>query len=229
MSSTDSELTSSSEEETQYDFLFKIVLVGQGSVGKTCLILQYCENTFRNETMITIGIEFMTKYVNLHSKTVAAQIWDTAGQEKFRAIPATLFRGSHAVIFVYDVTNYESFEKVQYWIEQADKHCPKKKYYLLIGNKIDCVQERKVSKEAGEMFAKEHNMNFLETSAKTAQNVNQAFLQVLNAIYDMFVINQDNEEQEKNSKVKNAQSGGSIKITKEIKVEKKKKCCNSIF
>ncbi|KAJ6252296.1 ras and ef-hand domain-containing protein [Anaeramoeba flamelloides] len=226
MSSTEGELTSSSEEELQYASLFKIVLVGQGSVGKTCLIMQYCKNTFETGTMVTIGIEFMTKYVDIHGKTVCAQIWDTAGQEKFRSIPATLFRGSHAAIFVYDVTNYESFEKVQDWIKQADEHCPQKKYYLLIGNKIDRVQDRKVSKEVGERFAKQHNMNFLETSAKTAQNVNQAFLQVLNAIYDMFVTNQDNEEQENNPNIKNVKSDGNIKITEEIKVEKKKKCCN---
>lgn len=157
-----------------YDHLFKLVLIGDSGVGKSCLLLRFADDAFTESFISTIGVDFRFKTVKIQDKTVKLQIWDTAGQERFRTITSAYYRGADGIIMVYDVTNRESFEHVREWLREVERYASPETCKLLIGNKSD-RNDRLVSEAEGAALARELSMPFLETSARTAENVEQAF------------------------------------------------------
>jgi len=159
-----------------YDYLFKLVLIGDSGVGKSCLLLRFADDAFTDSYISTIGVDFRFRTVTIDSKIVKLQIWDTAGQERFRTITSAYYRGADGIIMVYDVTSSESFDHVEEWLSEVDRYANENTCKLLVGNKADLVDKREVTEEVAQRFADKLNISFLETSAKTATNVEAAFL-----------------------------------------------------
>jgi len=159
-----------------YDYLFKLVLIGDSGVGKSCLLLRFADDNFTDSYISTIGVDFRFRTITIDKKTVKLQIWDTAGQERFRTITSAYYRGADGIIMVYDVTSAESFDHVEEWLSEVDRYANENTAKLLIGNKADLIDEKQVSEETAQKFADKLAIPFLETSAKTATNVDQAFL-----------------------------------------------------
>ena len=159
----------------KYDYLFKLLIIGESGVGKTCLLLRYTDDSFTANHLTTIGIDFKIKIVPLpNNKLVKLQIWDTAGQERFRTITKTYYKGAHGIILTYDVTDQNSFKNIRNWIKQIEANAQTNVCKVLVGNKCD-KPDRVVSEEEGKKLAEDFNMSFFETSAKTNQNVNEVF------------------------------------------------------
>jgi len=161
---------------TEYDYLFKLLLIGDSGVGKSCLLLRFADDTYTDSYISTIGVDFKIRTVDLDTKTIKLQIWDTAGQERFRTITSSYYRGAHGIIIVYDITDKESFDNVRQWLFEIDRYASESVRKLLVGNKSDLKNKRAVEYETAKAFADELNIPFLETSAKNATNVEQAFL-----------------------------------------------------
>ncbi|GFY97667.1 RAB GTPase homolog B1C [Actinidia rufa] len=153
-------------------------------VGKSCLLLQFTDKRFQPVHDLTIGVEFGARMVTIDSKPIKLQIWDTAGQESFRSITRSYYRGAAGALLVYDITRRETFNHLASWLEDARQHANANMTIMLIGNKCDLAHRRAVSTEEGEQFAKEHGLIFMEASAKTAQNVEE----VMNLLTDISFI-----------------------------------------
>ncbi|XP_014606764.1 PREDICTED: ras-related protein Rab-37-like isoform X1 [Polistes canadensis] len=163
----------------QLDFFFKVMLLGDSGVGKTCLLTRFRDGRFLFGNYITtIGIDFRNKIVTVDETRVKLQIWDTAGQERFRSVTHAYYRDAHALLLLYDVTNKTSFDNIRAWLSEIREHANEDVVIMLLGNKSDCGQERVVKKEDGERLAQEYKVPFMETSAKTGLNVELAFLAV---------------------------------------------------
>lgn len=160
----------------EYDYLFKLLLIGDSSVGKSCLLLRFADDSYVDSYISTIGVDFKIRTVELEGKTIKLQIWDTAGQERFRTITSSYYRGAHGIIIVYDVTEMESFNNVKQWLNEIDRYANDSVCKLLVGNKCDLVENKVVDTQMGKALADELGIPFLETSAKDAINVEQAFL-----------------------------------------------------
>lgn len=160
----------------EYDYLFKLLLIGDSGVGKSCLLLRFADDTYTESYISTIGVDFKIRTIDLDGKTIKLQIWDTAGQERFRTITSSYYRGAHGIIIVYDVTDQESFDNVKQWLNEIDRYASEKVNKLLVGNKSDLTAKKVVSYEAAKEFADSVGMELLETSAKNATNVEKAFL-----------------------------------------------------
>jgi Ras-related protein Rab-1A len=159
----------------EYDYLFKLLLIGDSGVGKSCLLLRFADDTYTESYISTIGVDFKIRTIELDAKTVKLQIWDTAGQERFRTITSSYYRGAHGIIIVYDVTDRQSFQNVEHWLKEIDKYATGNVNKLLVGNKSDLQSKKVVSYEEAKEFADKHGFKFLETSAKNSHNVEQAF------------------------------------------------------
>jgi len=173
---------SSKKEEGNYDTLFKLLLIGNSGVGKSCMLMRYAENTFTTNFFNTIGVDFKIKTIEYDNKVVKLQIWDTAGQDRFRTITSSYYRGAHGIIVVYDVTDKDSFDNVKQWMNEIEKYAQENVCRLLVGNKCDLTAERKVKTEEGEELAKQYKIPFVETSARNSANIDQAFIQMIKTI-----------------------------------------------
>ncbi|CAK84110.1 unnamed protein product (macronuclear) [Paramecium tetraurelia] len=159
----------------EYDYLFKLVIIGNSGVGKSSLLVRYTDDTFSENYISTIGVDFKFKTFRLDGKGLKLQIWDTAGQERFRTITNAYYKGADAIVIVYDTTCQSSFEEIEKsWIDEIHKHAGKNTTVLLIGNKSD-LPNKAVITERAQTYAKEKLMLFYETSAKTSHGVSQAF------------------------------------------------------
>ncbi|KAL6520423.1 Ras-related protein RABB1c [Orobanche hederae] len=159
-----------------YAYLFKYIIIGDTGVGKSCLLLQFTDKRFQPVHDLTIGVEFGARMITIDNKPIKLQIWDTAGQESFRSITRSYYRGAAGALLVYDITRRESFNHLASWLEDARQHADPNMSIMLIGNKCDLAHRRAVSTEEGEQFAKENKLIFMEASAKTAQNVEEVEL-----------------------------------------------------
>ncbi|KZT74042.1 ras-domain-containing protein [Daedalea quercina L-15889] len=167
-----------------YDYLFKLLLIGDSGVGKSCLLLRFAEDNFTDSYLSTIGVDFKIRTIDLEGKTVKLQIWDTTGQERFRTIAAAYYRGAHGIVVVYDVTDPESFGNVKSWLTEIERYASETVKKLIIGNKSDLVEKKAVEYNTAQEFANSLQIPFLETSAKTAANVEEAFIVMSRQIKD---------------------------------------------
>jgi len=161
--------------QAEYDFLFKVLLIGDSGVGKSNLLCRFADDTYTESHIATIGVDFKIRTLDLDGSKVKLQIWDTAGQERFRTITSRYYRGAHGIVVVYDVTNQESFRNVKYWMQEIDKHAAVGVTKLVVGNKCDLSSKKLVSYDEANDLADSLGVQFLETSAKNAHNVEQAF------------------------------------------------------
>ncbi|KAF7704324.1 hypothetical protein HF521_021396 [Silurus meridionalis] len=159
-----------------YDLLFKLLLIGDSGVGKTCVLFRFSDDAFNTTFISTIGIDFKIKTVELNGKRIKLQIWDTAGQERFHTITTSYYRGAMGILLVYDITNAKSFENISKWLRNIEEHANEDVERMLLGNKCDMEDMRVVPKAKGEQIASEHNIRFFETSAKANINIEKAFL-----------------------------------------------------
>jgi len=201
----------------KYDHLFKLLIIGESGVGKTCLLLRFTDDSFTANHLTTIGIDFKIKIINLEEKLIKLQIWDTAGQERFRTITKTYYKGAHGIILTYDVTDENSFKNIRTWVKQIEQNAQNSVCKVLVGNKCD-RDDRKVSLDEGAKLAKEFNMQFFETSAKTNYNVNETFTYLTREI---LVSSEGGNNNNTDTKKKN------IDLNEKPDEEKKKKkeCC----
>lgn len=169
---------------SQASYVFKYIIIGDSGVGKSCLLLQFTDKRFEPLHDLTIGVEFGARMITIQGSNVKLQIWDTAGQENFRSITRSYYRGASGALLVYDVTRRETFMHLQSWLTDAKANANTAIVIMLIGNKCDLESKRQVSREEGESFARRNGLVFMETSAKTAQNVDDAFLKTATLIYE---------------------------------------------
>ena len=207
-----------------YSYLFKYIIIGDTGVGKSCLLLQFTDKRFQPVHDLTIGVEFGARMINIENKQVKLQIWDTAGQESFRSITRSYYRGAAGALLVYDITRRETFHHLTSWLEDARRHSNSTMTIMLIGNKSDMDTRRAVTYEEGEKFAKQHDLIFLETSAKNDDNVEEAFIRTAKIIFDKIqkgVIDVSNEMN--GVKVGNATTG--VVPLDNANTDKKGSCC----
>ncbi|KAF8263409.1 GTPase [Lactarius quietus] len=170
-------------EGSNFDYLFKVVLIGDSGVGKSNLLSRFTRNEFNLETKSTIGVEFATRSITVDSKTLKAQIWDTAGQERYRAITAAYYRGAVGALLVYDIAKHATYVNVTRWLKELRDHADSNIVIMLVGNKSDLKHLRAVPTEEAKAFAAENGLSFIETSALDASNVESAFQTILTDIY----------------------------------------------
>jgi|ERR1711937_676198 len=173
---------------------FKLVFLGEQSVGKTSLITRFMYDSFDNTYQATIGIDFLSKTMYLEDRTVRLQLWDTAGQERFRSLIPSYIRDSTVAVVVYDVTNTNSFHQTSKWIDDVRTERGSDVIIVLVGNKTDLADKRQVSIDEGERKAKDLNVMFIETSAKTGYNVKQLFRRVAAALPGMEPKNEESAQ-----------------------------------
>ena len=201
-----------------YEKLFKILLLGDSSVGKSSLFLSFMDKSW-NETFVpTIGVDFKIKTINVNNMNIKYQVWDTAGQERFRTIISSYYKGAHGILLVYDITLKESFESLNDWLNEIKKNTSKNIVKVLIGNKIDLNDKRVISFDEAKEFADSNSMKYIETSAKTSTNVDQAF-----GLIGVELMKSFKGNEEKNTNKKNVVLSNSEAVTDNKQI--KKGCC----
>jgi Ras-related protein Rab-1A len=159
----------------EYDYLFKILLIGDCGVGKSSIMTRFVDDSFTTTHISTIGVDFKIKTINSQGKIVKLQIWDTAGQERFKTITTSYYRGAQGIIICYDITNLESFQNVKMWIDECEKYANPNVQIIIVANKSDCELTRQISHDQGKAFADLHSYEFFETSAKSNTHIDQIF------------------------------------------------------
>ncbi|CAL5329821.1 unnamed protein product [Camellia sinensis] len=209
--------------DEEYDYLFKVVLIGDSGVGKSNLLSRFTRNEFCLESKSTIGVEFATRTLQVEGRTVKAQIWDTAGQERYRAITSAYYRGALGALLVYDVTKPTTFENVSRWLKELRDHADANIVIMLIGNKTDLKHLRAVATEDAQGFAEKEGLSFIETSALEAINVEKAFQTILSEIYRIISKKSLSSDEPAPASIKEGKTlvvGGS-------EVNAKKTCCST--
>jgi len=212
-----------SSNSNGYDMIFKIVLIGDTSVGKTNILSKYLSNEFDPDSKATVGVEFGTKDFKIGNNIVKVQIWDTAGQERYRSITNAYYKGAKGSLLVYDITNPKTFESLDKWISDLKTNAEEKISIVLIGNKTDLEDQRKITTEQGKEKAEFYKLAFIETSALNGNNIEKAFNELITDVYK-----NHHELFEKQAKVELTDKAidlENVDANKENKVESKKFCC----
>ncbi|VDN97591.1 unnamed protein product [Rodentolepis nana] len=165
-----------------YDHLFKLMLIGDSGVGKTCILFRFVEDSFSTSFISTIGIDFKIKTVEIDGKRIKLQIWDTAGQERFQTITSSYYRGAMGIMLVYSVTCRKSFENIQKWMKNISELASEDVDRIIVANKTDKVDQRVVSAEEGLAVAQEYDVQHFETSAMNGTNIETAFYELTKAV-----------------------------------------------
>jgi Ras-related protein Rab-8A len=176
-----------SSKNAQYDYLIKLLLIGDSGVGKSCLLLRFSDDSFTPSFITTIGIDFKIRTIELEGKRIKLQIWDTAGQERFRTITTAYYRGAMGILLVYDVTDDKSFANIRNWIRNIEQHASENVNKILIGNKCDLVDKKMIDTAKGKALADEYGIKFMETSAKNSVNVEESFITLAKDIKKRFI------------------------------------------
>nr|ACO15076.1 Ras-related protein Rab-10 [Caligus clemensi] len=158
-----------------YDHLFKLIIIGESGVGKTCITLRFTDESFKSNFTHTLGVDFKIKTLEIHGKRVKLQIWDTAGQERFHAVTTSHYKHAHGVVLVYDITNFNSFSNIRKWLRNVEEFGREGAHLILVGNKLDKEAEREVTHNGGFQLAEDLGMSFLEVSAKDSRNIDVCF------------------------------------------------------
>ena len=172
------------EPDSDFDYIIKILIVGDSNVGKTNFIYRFIENKFSQTYMATTGIDFKTANIELNDKKIRVQLWDTAGQEKYRSITKTLFLKVQGVLALYDISNKKSFDNLKSWISIIKEECGAHVPIVIIGNKADLSEERGIEKDEVISYAKEEEVEYIETSSKTGENVYKAISLISEKVLD---------------------------------------------
>ena len=212
-----------------FDYLFKVVIVGDSGVGKSNILLRFTENNFSFSFHPTIGVDFKIKTFKVDNFTIKLQLWDTAGQERFKNVANTYYKGAHAVLLVYDITNPNTFNNIERWIDEVEKYSDAMLVRLLIGNKVDLGDQRKVSQSEAKQLAEKLKVNFLETSAKDTINIEEAFQCLVKESIEAVNKKRLVEGGERKSPQKNLE-GNKVILTNNVQKDsqgevKKKGCC----
>lgn len=170
------------DPEMEFDTTFKILLLGDSGVGKTCLIFRFTEDVFSDSYISTIGIDCRSRVVELDGRRVRLQIWDTAGQERFRTLTSAYYRGAMGILLVYDLTTEDSFKHIANWLQNIEENASSDVCKALVGNKVDADDERVIDFQRGKSISDNANLEFFETSARSGENVNEAFMAVARQI-----------------------------------------------
>ena len=209
--------SSSQGQDNEYDFIFKVLLLGNSNVGKSSLFLRFVDDIWNDTFVPTIGVDFKIKTFEIDSKKIKMQIWDTAGQERFKNIISSYYRGAHGILLLYDITDKDSFKNLNNWLIEIERNASKNVLRILIGNKCDLEDKREISFNQGKEFADTYGLKFIETSAKKNLNVNEAFetlgRELMNASEDKKIV-----KQKQNKKISVAQA-------QDLNVNKKTGCC----
>lgn len=208
-----------SKSQGFYDFIAKVLIIGDSGVGKTCLLLRFCDNTFTTSHLATIGIDFKIKHLEVDGKKIKMQIWDTAGQDRFRSITQTYYKGAMGIILTYSATDRESFQNISNWMKQINEQASKDVSVVIVGNKSD-MPEKVVLPEEGKALADSYGLKFFETSAKDDLGVNDAFYTIAKEIKDKIQAKEPTQETGGNKAI-NIGNGGS----QGVKDTKKQNCC----
>ena len=203
----------------EYEMMIKVILIGDSGVGKTNIMSKYLKNQFMENSKATVGVEFGSKLFNHQGHKIKAQIWDTAGQEKYKAITGAYYKGSKGAFIVYDITRKDTFASIERWVNDLKATSDPKLTIILIGNKNDLDDKREVSKDQGEEKAKSFGCAFLETSAFSGDNLDKAFELMVKEIYEKFS-NSSSEEEDFEA----VKKGEDLKVEKATD-KKKKACC----
>ena len=203
-------------EKEPYDLLFKLILIGDSSVGKSNILLNYLKGEFDKNSKATVGVEFGTKNIMINNKKIKIQIWDTAGQERYRSITSAYYKGAKGALIVYDITRKNTFDNIDKWISDLKLNGDKNICILIVGNKSDLNEQREVDKELGKKKAEMFKTAFMETSALNGENISKAFEEVIEQIYQL-----NKNAFEENAK-KDIDRGVNLNENKD---DNKKKCC----
>ena len=213
-------MENNSNNNSLSEIRLKLLILGDTAVGKTSMLLKYSDDFFPESHLATIGIEFKTKKIKFNDYLINLNIWDTAGQERFRAITKSYFRGANGIIFMYDITNEESFKSIKVWIKDSEKNNFEFEK-ILVGNKIDLEQKRKVELEDVKEWAEQKKINVLEISAKNGTNVEKCFNELIRQILE----NKTKEEILGKYGMNSQKEENKLKKEKSNNKDKKKKCC----
>ena len=209
-------------EDDSYEMMFKIVLVGDASVGKTNIMSKYLKNEFHDDSKATVGVEFGSKQFTVEGHTIKAQIWDTAGQERYKSMTSAYFKGAKGAFVVYDITRKQSFDSVDKWLNDLRATADKNLTVIIIGNKCDLETQREVTKDQGEEKAKSNSVAFMETSALSGENIEKAFNQMVNEVFKKC---HDELESDGDLDIVGGSQDINLDKTKPKDDGKKKKCC----
>ncbi|OQV13177.1 Ras-related protein Rab-11A [Hypsibius exemplaris] len=219
-----------SKEGDEYDYLFKVVLIGDSGVGKSNLLSRFTRNEFNLESKSTIGVEFATRSVPIDGKTIKAQIWDTAGQERYRAITSAYYRGAVGALLIYDVCKHMTYDSVERWLKELRDHADQKIVIMLVGNKCDLRHLRAVPTDEAKGFAERNGLTFIETSALDATNVEQAFHGIafhgiLNEVYKIVTTREVYNDPTDNRNAPGSSKAIQVQATQPGDSQPKKNCC----
>ena len=211
------------EDYPQYDLSFKLIFIGDSSVGKSCLTAKAVKNNFEEYYQATVGFEFLTFNMKVNDKVIKLQIWDTCGQEIYKSLISNFYRNSSLAVLVYAIDNKESFNHVETWLNDLKSQANPDVRIFLIGNKADLEEDRKVKKEEGEKYKEDQHLDlFMETSAKTGLNARNVLVQAAKILYNDYLkfdeMNNNNNDDNNNNKNKN-------KLIIEKNIKKSKGCC----
>ncbi|KAI8035004.1 uncharacterized protein LOC128261091 [Drosophila gunungcola] len=173
---------------SDYKYRFKILLLGDASVGKSCLLMRFANGRFTGKHETTLGVDFKVRHVEVAGQVVKLQIWDTAGEERYRSMLPAYYRGAHGVLLVYDTTSASSFRSIDAWLDEIKRHCPERINILLVGNKCDDLKRREVSQRQATYYAAHHQLAFREASAKSGTNVSLMFYDLAISIFNRLVV-----------------------------------------
>ena len=203
--------------DKEYEFIFKVLLLGNSNVGKSSLFLRFVDDIWNDTFVPTIGVDFKIKTLEIDQKKIKMQIWDTAGQERFKNIIASYYRGAHGILLIYDVTEKDSFKNLSNWLIEIEKNANKNVLKVLIGNKTDLEEKRVISYNQGKEFADMYGLKYIETSAKKNMNVREAFetlgREIMTANIDKTMF-----KQKQNKKI-------TVSKAQDLNIEKKDGCC----
>jgi Ras-related protein Rab-1A len=194
----------------EYDYLFKMLIIGDSGVGKSSLMNRFSDNVFSETYINTIGVDFKIRTIDINGKIIKMQIWDTAGQERFRTIVSSYYRGAHGIMIVFDITDRESFTNVAMWYEEVKKYAIPNVKTMLIGNKADFNTKRQVEYTEAKEYADSMNMTYFETSAKTALNVETAFFELATMLRNNVIVQTNKTD---------------IKVSHPVEITSKSYCC----
>lgn len=166
----------------KYDYLFKLIVIGDTNTGKSCLLQRFTDDTYTSDFISTIGVDFKVKTLEIDNKKIKVQMWDTAGQCRFRSITNSYYRGAHGMIIAFDITNKSSFNNIEQWMRSVKNFGSENSIKILIGTKSDLIEERQVSKEEIDTLVDELGISYIETSAKENNNINELFITICKEI-----------------------------------------------